>query len=685
MAAIHSHVEKGLLPDFTSSGTRPRSASIDSDVTLGRDGEANDDLLELDLIDLTIEDGSHVQHRLNQDGERSVDHGTAAPGTIRVGDFVEVANVSVFHGTKRSLKQAQAPLHFDFLADFVLVMAVIETQKNRTFVRGVPFVRARNLECKLPKKLNEVCMVSLSNQPSYIQPQPPTYVDVPMLSIRQKRTLVTTNAAWPTHNPREHAYPSLPRKADRREAAQTSSVLVCRWSYEIYPLRPLEKITGNSKLEEVIRRIRQEEVVDESYRASDLELREHWRKGTRRGGSWQPKTNDVRRTLRRQRTEGQKYTLFDSFCGGGGVSQGAQKAGFKPLFSVDAWEEACNSYQANFPDVTIFRGDVAEFVQQTDDFVAKVDVLHLSPPCQYFSPAHTRESAKDEANIDALKCCQILVQRTRPRIVTLEQTFGITHPQHEKYWRSLLNDFTSLGLSLRWQVVQLPSWGAAQTRKRLIMIAAAPGEKLPPFPRPSHGEDLTGGLSPLRTVAVALRQIDRIHPGEDDLHDLRTVRKHDPPRAPYSADQLAGTITTGGAARNYLPDGSRDFTERELACIQGFPLDHKFLGSSKGAVRTQIGNAFPPNTVRHLYKHLEAWLLEQDQMMPWKPQTSDLGAIETVQKPTNSIFGKPLQALPQVSPQKRPLLVYSNNAWSGNLTTNNRLEGEDTAIIDLTT
>lgn len=256
---------------------------------------------------------------------------------------------------------------------------------------------------------------------------------------------------------------------------------------------------------------------------------------------------------------------------------------------------------------------VDKFIQVTKDRLLRVDVLHLSPPCQYFSPAHTHQSVHDDTNIFALFGCHSLIDKLRPRLITLEQTFGITHERHHQYLRALIGDYTQLGYSVRWKVVRLCTWGLAQDRKRLIILAAAPGEKLPPFPQPTHSENGADGLEPLTTIRKAIASI-RVG---DDLHNLDNVKYFRPRRAPLDPDRLAGTITTGGNDV-YYPDGTRDFTIREYACIQGFPRYHKFIGT-KTCIRKQIGNAFPSNTVRVLYQHLENWLLQQDGMARYQP------------------------------------------------------------------
>lgn len=49
----------------------------------------------------------------------------------------------------------------------------------------------------------------------------------------------------------------------------------------------------------------------------------------------------------------------------------------------------------------------------------------------------------------------------------------------------------------------------------------------------------------------------------------------------------------GGGDYDVHPSGLRPFTLRELACIQGFPMDYQFVGNW-GEKKRQVGNAVPP-------------------------------------------------------------------------------------------
>ena len=57
------------------------------------------------------------------------------------------------------------------------------------------------------------------------------------------------------------------------------------------------------------------------------------------------------------------------------------------------------------------------------------------------------------------------------------------------------------------------------------------------------------------------------------------------------------------------PNGTRDFTHREFACLQGFPLEHKF---GETGVKKQIGNAVPPVVARAILESVKKALMKAD-------------------------------------------------------------------------
>lgn len=75
-----------------------------------------------------------------------------------------------------------------------------------------------------------------------------------------------------------------------------------------------------------------------------------------------------------------------------------------------------------------------------------------------------------------------------------------------------------------------------------------------------------------------------------------------------SGDKVARCITTHGGGMIH-PSGERDLTDREFACLQGFPLEHRF---GKVSVKKQIGNAVPPTMARVILDEVRRALMKAD-------------------------------------------------------------------------
>jgi DNA (cytosine-5)-methyltransferase 1 len=210
-------------------------------------------------------------------------------------------------------------------------------------------------------------------------------------------------------------------------------------------------------------------------------------------------TNFVSLKLPVVRTPGQKLTYGDAFCGAGGSTRGAVMAGLRVCWGFDFWEQACETWRTNFPYAICYHKPAHKFVElakrsEAQGFpdLMKVDILHLSPPCQFFSPAHTVSGVDDEMNTASLFAVQSVIEVSRARVVTLEQTFGIACPRFRFYFNALIQMFTAHDLSVRWAIVPLAQWvrvslfnfplpsehsltdhqGLPQRRNRLIIIAS---------------------------------------------------------------------------------------------------------------------------------------------------------------------------------------------------------------------
>ncbi|KAK3354607.1 RIP defective [Neurospora tetraspora] len=520
-----------------------------------------------------------------------------------------------------------------FFISFVRVTSIArQAFANNVTIRGHGFTRAKEMNGMLPKQLNECCLIALVDTHDPRPCREKAMIDIKPENILTTRELRVTNAAFPQH--RDNAV----EIAGKRQQIKDMGVLVSRYTYVEH-----HQIDQNKPREWAFMRV-EEEDADENFRVSGNVLVNGWRGGKVPGGSLVPaERTHGRRPMHIHNLDdpttstapgpinvpfNQKYTAGDTFAGAGGASRGITDSGVHLEFCVDNWEHAIASLKANFNGTTIYDTDMHDFIVDKD-IKHRVDILHLSPPCQVWSPAHTRPGQNDEKNLAILFSCTHLIEKIRPRLFTVEQTFGILHPRFENFFQSLVRGFTDHGYSVRWKVVNFSHYGLPQPRRRLIMIGAGPGEKLPPFPAPTHSPDVSrnrrhGGLKSLTTARQALAAIDgrRRYP----LHQPY-LQQFPIPRAPWDGDKPLPYTVTCGAAENYHWSGERQFTPLEYALLQGFPMHHKFAGNY---IKKQIGNAFPPIFVKLLYKHLVNWLDTQDNVV----RQARIEGVEPFRTPT---------------------------------------------------
>lgn len=510
-------------------------------------------------------------------------------------------------------------------ASFLQIQYIISTPDG-VVLRGLPFSRTRYLRGKLSRRRNEVCLLLKIDADDERSHHIQAAIDVPAARVIHIRELLQTNASFPARRFHRNVYQTI-------EEVERDGVLVCRWKYRLIYRNAAARENKESPFEYILDHLTASDVYVDVYRVSDTARLNEWRGSKVRGGSYNNETKqdlDVIEDLDEDfdaekgwilKSSGQRYTMGDMFSGAGGTSLGAQQAGFHIRVACDIDLHACRTHRDNFPEADLREEDIWKFIQEDLVWGGRsdyVDVLHLSPPCQFWSPAHTVAGKNDEANIAVLFSCYELVKKLKPRVFTLEQTFGILHPRFEHYFNALIHGFTQYSYSVRWKVVNLLEWGLPSRRNRLIMIGSCPGEKLPTFPANTHGKypSPENGLLPFVTVMDAMRRISpdatmqEKYQEKDRIHHWKPWNPHVP---------LARCITTHGGYGNYHYNGSRHFTLRELATMNGFPASYQFHHKN---AKKQIGNAFPPCVVRLLYGHLLEWLEHEDHVRPVEAQST---------------------------------------------------------------
>jgi len=362
--------------------------------------------------------------------------------------------------------------------DFLRITAIVPDYTTKSVsLKGIKFRRNKELGGFMEFKMNEVTMLLEydENDPRDVYHQ--SVKNAHLGEVVKIRKLVKTNQPFPAFSFRE-ADPHFRQQG--KHYVLENGQLVCRTRQLI--------VSKNNGYLQVLR----DNEADEGYAMDDKDLRYRFRGDTKKGGACNKWLEGEKSFDRNERArcgnidllqfhrrmafdndeDKPRYSFADAFCGAGGASRGAKAAGLRVDWGFDYDLAAIKSYHMNFYGTRCEQVAVHEFVTVlTEDY--KVDILHLSPPCQPFSPMHTRPGKNDELNQATFLAITELITKVKPRIVTLEETFGLTQQVDALPWfTAMIQMFTRLGFSVRWSVFNLCDFGLPGPRKRLIIFAS---------------------------------------------------------------------------------------------------------------------------------------------------------------------------------------------------------------------
>lgn len=342
--------------------------------------------------------------------------------------------------------------------------------------------------------------------------------------------------------------------------------------------------------------------------------------------------------------------VLDLFAGAGGLTAGFHQASprFRSVRAVEWDLAAAASYEATFGEGVVYAGSIQEWLAEGES--PEIDVLVGGPPCQGFSTLGKRE-IEDERNHLWREYATAIV-RTQPKYFVVENVAEFAKsPQFMQFKRATYGKGKLRDYSFRHAIFNSADFGAPQARKRAVLIGYRRDLGFPGFPEPTHSSSPTAdGKLPHRTVADALESVPLVPDRDDEFNMHRTTfldktfagsfsprqlhwsrnyadisrrrfaaipkggNRFDLPvdlLAPCWVNHKTGSADVMGRLRwerpsvtirteffkpekgRYLhPTENRAITHYEAALLQGFPEDHRFVGS-RTAIARQIGNAVP--------------------------------------------------------------------------------------------
>jgi len=346
-----------------------------------------------------------------------------------------------------------------------------------------------------------------------------------------------------------------------------------------------------------------------------------------------------------------KMNVIDVFCGCGGLSYGFIQAGFNVLLGIDNNAYAVESFTNNHYGAKAICGDISQITYDKDikPLIGKkaIDIVIGGPPCQGMSLSGFRK-LEDPRNRLYLSFIR-LVSEIKPKAFVIENVPGLVGLYKGAIRDSIIEEFSNLGYTVKYQVVCAVDYGVPQRRNRVFFIGIRGNvngfefplaydnevtceqalSDLPPLidtlgeieqlydtePQNDYQRRMRKGSQLVKNhIAAAhsdsVRSIIALVPDGGNYKDLpeeyRNTRNFNVAWTRFSRNKPAPTIDTGHR-HHFHYEYNRVPTVRECARLQSFPDSFTFYGNKTEQFK-QVGNAVPPLMAQAIAEALKVYL-----------------------------------------------------------------------------
>lgn len=329
--------------------------------------------------------------------------------------------------------------------------------------------------------------------------------------------------------------------------------------------------------------------------------------------------------------------VISLFSGCGGLDLGFERAGFEIPVANEFDPTIFETFKANHPNTRLIEGDIRKIA--AEDFPHDVDGVIGGPPCQSWSEAGSLRGIEDQRGQLFYDYIRIL-RKTQPKFFLAENVSGMLANRHSDAVKNILNLFDESNYDVSLTLVNAKDYGVAQERKRVFYIGFRKDLHIDfCFPKGSTKENEK--KITLRDVIWDL-QFTAVPSGRNNTHNPEAVNNNEYFTGAYSPifmsrnrvkswDEQAFTVQASGRQCQIHPQapkmikvGTNDcrfvegkenlyrrMTIREVARVQGFPDDFKFIYRSTNDAYKMIGNAVPVNLAYEIAIAIKNALNEQ--------------------------------------------------------------------------
>ncbi|TNE56008.1 MAG: DNA (cytosine-5-)-methyltransferase [Bacteroidetes bacterium] len=171
--------------------------------------------------------------------------------------------------------------------------------------------------------------------------------------------------------------------------------------------------------------------------------------------------------------QSQGVRTIDLFCGAGGSSYGARRAGAEIVAGFDLWNTAIKVYQDNFPNAKTYEDDLRELDPiKVKEEIGDIDLLLASPECTNHSVAKGGAERCEESKLTAFQVTRY-AKVFDPKWIVIENVVEMASwSEHPK----LLEELWSLNYFVKELRLNSADFGVPQARKRLFLVCSKASE-----------------------------------------------------------------------------------------------------------------------------------------------------------------------------------------------------------------
>ena len=285
----------------------------------------------------------------------------------------------------------------------------------------------------------------------------------------------------------------------------------------------------------------------------------------------------------------------------------------------------CPTFRANYPDVKLIEDDIRNI--PSDVFPKNAAGIIGGPPCQSWSEAGSLKGIKDARGQLFYEYIRIL-RDTQPLFFVAENVSGMLAKRHAEAVSGFMRLFDEAGYDVNLKMLNANDFDVPEDRDRVFYIGFRKDLEIHDFEYPvplehkptlreaiwdlqetaipakernhtngsackiANNEYFTGAYSPIFMSRNRVRGWDE--PGFTVQASGRQCQLH--PQAP-KMEKVEKNVQRFVPGKEHL---YRRMTVREVARVQSFPDDYKFLYEDVNMGYKMIGNAVPVNLAYHV-------------------------------------------------------------------------------------